>query len=247
MFFIQDYEVRRTKHKGRSIHATADIPAGTIIGDYMGKIIRPEEEDEIGRGLYCMYYSEVATIEADKFADGIHLVNHSCTPNCGMFTFERHCLYYAMRKIFKGEEITIHYAISGPDEECSPCTHKCVCDSPMCLGTMHLPAKVYAEWEAAFTKEEGDTPQKAPVKYGEQLPLLASYPKSVNDLTHYPLFGSLQVPPAVLNVSTLPSIKETRVLIRGTGRTIKIPKLHAVIEGIMNGRHIIRYVRTTHP
>lgn len=246
MFFIQDYEIRRTKDKGRSAYATADIPAGTIIGDYIGTVIRPEEEDEIGRGLYCMYYSEQATIEADKFADGIHLVNHSCTPNCGMYTLHRHTLYIAQRKIFKGEELTIHYAISGPDEECSPCTHKCVCDSPMCLGTMHLPEKVYAIWEKEFTKEEGTSPQKPPVKFGEQLPLLAHYPKTVKDLPHYPIYGSLHVPPAVLDATALPSVKEARALIRDTGRMIKIPKLQLIIEGIMNERHIVRYARSKH-
>jgi hypothetical protein len=82
------------------------------------------------------------------------------------------------------------------------------------------------------------------VKYGEQLPLLEKYPKTVKDLPHYPLYGSLQVPSAVLSASALPPVKEARALIRDTGRTIKIPKLHLIIEGIMNERHIVRYAKS---
>src|SRR5476651_958428 len=101
-------DVRKTEDRGNGVFAKKDIPAGTIIGDYLGKLIREEEEEkyEDEKCFYLMYYSNKASIFPDGKKPGIHLINHSCEPNTYMYTYQGRTLYFALRQIFAGEELT---------------------------------------------------------------------------------------------------------------------------------------------
>jgi len=138
------YEIRDTKEKGKGVFAKKDIEAGTVIGDYLGKLIKFEDEEsyEDKYGLYSMYYNEKATIFADQKSIGIHLINHSCSANCGMFPYGLRCLYFSIRKIFKGEELTVHYGISAPKSRLEK-NYPCSCKSINCIGTMHVSNNKY--------------------------------------------------------------------------------------------------------
>ena len=108
MFLIPEdhWEVRCTKEKGKGIFAKKEIKAGTIIGDYLGKIIKTAEYDldKDKKGLFLMYFTDRASIYPDLKKPGIHLLNHSCSPNCWIYTFKGHTLFFALRKIEPGEE-----------------------------------------------------------------------------------------------------------------------------------------------
>src|SRR5579871_5079449 len=125
MFLLSpDYwEIKKTKNKGKGVFAKKNIIAGTIIGDYLGKIIRKDDEEkyEDKYGFYAMYYHGRATIFPEVKQPGIHLINHSCMPNCYMYTYQGHTLYFALRRIFAGEELTVSYLVSPLDDDCSPC------------------------------------------------------------------------------------------------------------------------------
>jgi uncharacterized protein len=149
------WEIKTTEKKGRGIFAAKDITPGTVIGDYIGRVIKTAEEDTSQKdGLYLMYYHDYASLyPTDIHASGIHLINHSCAPNCWIFTYKGHTLFFTLRKIFAGEELTASYLLS-PDAFCDPCGHTCRCGSAFCTRTMHLPEKQFKKWNA-FAEEQG--------------------------------------------------------------------------------------------
>jgi SET domain-containing protein len=116
------------KHN-RGVFALHPIPGGTVIGDYLGLLIPNEQEAEYesGRDIYMMSYDAELSIWPDQAQPGIHLINHSCEPNCGIVTYQGHSLYVALRKIHPEEELTVSYLLAPIDDECAPCRHACRC------------------------------------------------------------------------------------------------------------------------
>ncbi len=218
---------------GRGIFARKDIAPGTVIGDYLGKVIRGEDEYKYDKKetFYAMYYSDATMIFPDPQNSGIHLINHSCTPNCWMYTYKGHTLYFALRRIFKGEELTVSYLLNPQENDCKPCTHLCECYGVLCFQTMHLSEKRYALWDAYHTRQEKKTkPEK--VQIGKELPALSSYPKNLSDNSIYSLFGSMRKNPQILTNQALPSVRKIRKFIRDSGRTIQFPALRLRVLGI---------------
>lgn len=186
------YEVKHTPNKGKGVFARKDIPAGIVIGDYLGVIINADEEDtyEEKYGFYAMYYTDDLSVFPNLKKNGIHLFNHSCEPNCFMYTYKGHTLYFSLRKIHKGEELTVAYMLAPQDEECNPCTDICKCGSIICSGTIHLPEKLYDKWVAFDEKISKKTDKyMEKVETGQQLLPLASYPKYIPYNSVYALFG----------------------------------------------------------
>lgn len=237
MFLIpRDYwTVRTTKKKGRGIFAKKDIKAGTIIGDYLGKVVKgSSDEIDEDAGLYLMYYHDRACIYPEHKSVGIHLLNNSCTPNCWMYTYRGHTLFFTLRDVFKGEELTISYLLD-PIDTCKPCIHQCSCGSDFCEGTMHLPKERYDKWADFHEKEDAAT-KRVRIRYGKELPKLDNYPKEVPDKHIYTLFGFDKKPAKVLKHKSLPKVKEVRKIIRETGRTIELPHLNLRIYGVLDGK-----------
>ena len=190
MFLIKDdfWQIKATEEKGFGVFAKKEIKAGTIIGDYLGKVIKTAQYDlnRNKNGLYLMYYTDQASIYPNLKKPGIHSLNHSCTPNCWIYTYRGHTLFFALRKINPGEELTISYLLSPLDENCNPCTHKCKCESNYCTGTMHLTQDKYEKWQK-FQNEEKKKNKKAKAVFGKNLPKLSSYPKIIPDNPIYTL------------------------------------------------------------
>jgi|SRR6185369_2514444 len=235
------WEIKTTRKKGRGIFAKNDIAAGTIIGDYLGKVIRTAEEDthEKEGGMYLMYYHDYASLyPVDVKEPGIHLINHSCAPNCWMYTYKGHTLFFALRHIFPGEELTVSYLLS-PDDDCNPCTHECHCESINCTHTMHLSHDFFNKWDE-FEEIQAKKTKRARITYGKPLPRLGQYPKTIPDDPIYTLVGSSHEPSLILKNKTLPSTQELRKLIRETGKTIALPSLKVKIYGIQNDEAIIK-------
>ncbi len=234
MFLIPDdsWEMKETPGMGRGIFAKKDIDAGTVIGDYIGRIVHPEEEEELDKeGIYLMYYHDYASVYPDIKSAGVHVINHSCAPNTWMYTYHGHTLYFALRHIFPGEELTVSYQVSEQDKLCNPCNHICHCSSPICFQTFHLSPKRYAAWAEFHDKEELKT-RREKVKFGEVLPLLSIYPKSIPDNPIYTLFGAPTRHSVKIMDKTIPSRHEIREIIRQTGRTIQFANLNLKVHGV---------------
>ena len=183
MFLISagSWQIKKTKEKGLGIFAKKEITAGTVIGDYLGKVLETAKYDldDDKKGLFLMYFSDEASIYPNLKKPGVHLLNHSCSPNCWIYIHQGHTLFFALRKIRPGEELTISYLLC-PKADCNPCTHVCKCGSKLCTGTMHLPEDKYKKWQKFQNQEKGET--KIPkVALGRNLPKLASYPSVIPD------------------------------------------------------------------
>lgn len=193
MFLISNdfWQVKRTKAKGLGVFAKKEIKAGTIIGDYLGKVIKTAEHDlEKDKGeIYLMYYSDEASIYPDLKKPGTHLLNHSCSPNCWIYIYRGHTLFFSLRKIEPGEELTISYLLDPKDETCNPCIHDCKCSSKFCTGTMHLTKAKYEKWQKFQNQEKKKTKIPKAV-FGKNLPKLSSYPKVIPKNPVYKLLAS---------------------------------------------------------
>ncbi len=182
MFLITNdfWQIKKTKDKGFGVFAKKEIITGTIIGDYLGKVIKTAEYDlEKDRfGLYLMYYSDEASIYPNLKKPGPHLLNHSCTPNCWIYIHRGHTLFFTLRKIKIGEELTISYLLSPKDENCKDCPHDCKCKSASCTGTMHLAQDKYEKWQQFQNLKKKKTKTPKPV-FGKNLSKLPTYPKTI--------------------------------------------------------------------
>lgn len=182
------WEIQKTQNRGRGIFAKKTITAGTILGDYLGKVIKTAEYDhkKDKSGLYLMYYSDEACIYPNLKKPGIHLLNHSCSPNCWIYTYRGHTLFFTLRPIEPGEELTISYLLSPKDETCKNCPHDCRCDSQNCTGTMHLAQDKYEKWQKFQSDQKKKTRTPKPV-IGRNLPKLTTYPTIDPNNPIYPL------------------------------------------------------------
>ncbi|MGH7203901.1 MAG: SET domain-containing protein [Candidatus Levyibacteriota bacterium] len=228
---LDTWEIRITQKKGRGIFAKNTLNPGTVIGDYVGMVINNALDDTREKdGLYLMYYHDRASIyPTDLREPGIHLMNHSCMPNCGLYTYKGHTLFFSLRTIFPEEELTTDYLLS-PDKYCRPCTHQCTCQTILCRGTMHLGTKRFEEWNTFHEAQSKET-RRLPIRYGKQLKPLKTYPKSIPDHPIYNLFGAMRETPLQYAGQTLPIAQELRKTIRETGRIISFPKLNLNVLG----------------
>jgi uncharacterized protein len=181
MFLIGDeyWFVKETSVMGSGVFARKEIAKGTVIGDYIGIVIKTEEYDieSDKRGLYLMYMTDEASVYPDLAKPGIHLLNHSCNPNCWIYVYQGHTLFFAIRDIKAGEQLCISYLLDPKDKYCEPCLHDCVCGAANCTGTMHLTKEKFVLWQNfQDSKKSGGSPN---FSYGTSLPLLSSYPQTL--------------------------------------------------------------------
>lgn len=245
MFLIprNQFQIRKVKNKGRGVFVLSSIEAGTVIGDYLGRVIKAGQEKESDKGLYYLWLNDKATISPDPKKIGVHLMNNSCSPNCAMYPHKGHTLIFATRKVFPGEELTFSYLLDPPPDE-GPCTDNCFCGSPICSGTMHVSQEISDKWSKFVEQKQGKYfKQKIPVKFGEELPRLARYPKKVGDNSIYNLFGSDTKVALTMMENKLSSLKTIRNLIRLHGRKLKFKKINLIILGVMGNVLVIKNLR----
>jgi SET domain-containing protein len=174
------WEIRDTKNKGEGLFTKRTILKGTIIGDYLGKVLHPKDAIVDENNFYLMYYSDNAVISPDLKKPGVHLLNHSCIPNCFLYIYKGHTLAFALKEVKRGEELTIPYLLSPKDEFCNPCLHVCKCGNLKCEKTMHLSKHVYGKWRK-FSKQQAKKTKREKVTLGKELPVLSLYPKKISE------------------------------------------------------------------
>lgn len=179
MFLIDEnfWEVKKTKRKGKGVLAEKEIKKGMVIGDYVGKLIHISkiDFDKEKKNLYLMSYNDEYGIYPDLTKSGVHLLNHSCSPNCFIYKYKDRTLVFASKDIKIGEELTISYLLP-PRKYCKPCPHKCYCQSINCTGSMHLSEKKYQKWQKFQKKIFKNNASKKWL-----LKPLINYPKLVTD------------------------------------------------------------------
>ena len=182
MFLIPTsfWEIKKTKDKGKGVFARKKIPTGTLIGDYMGKLVQLKDVDfdKEKRKLFLMYYNDKLGIYPDLKKPGVHLINHSCSPNCWITKFKDRTIIFVLKNIEVGEELTISYLLP-PKMNCDPCPHKCFCKSKNCTGSMHLTESGHKKWQG-FQNKEGKKDVFKTKRSANGLKPFKKYPKLIS-------------------------------------------------------------------
>ena len=117
------------------IYAVEPIPAKRKVIEYIGeKISRRETKRRAERELnYLFTLDPSSTIDGSVGGSGAEFINHCCEPNLVSRIVKGHILYFTLRDIKKGEELTIDYHFAH-DVEKVPCA----CGASNCRGTINL-------------------------------------------------------------------------------------------------------------
>jgi len=119
------------------LYAGERIPPRRKIIEYTGeKVNRRETKLRDQRKLHYLFtLNSYWTIDGAIGGSGAEFINHCCAPNVRATIFKGHILYFSLRWIEKGEELTIDYNFAK-DVETVPCK----CGSATCRGTINLKA-----------------------------------------------------------------------------------------------------------
>ena len=108
---------------GRGCFAAVALPARRKIGELLGeRIPRREAQRRVAKGgkVRICDLDDRWSIDASRGGDATAYINHSCAPNCFSRVTRGHMLFFALRDIKPGEEITIDYTPSQHPGR--PCT-----------------------------------------------------------------------------------------------------------------------------
>lgn len=132
-----DLDVRYSRIHRWGIYAAEPIPARRKIIEYTGeKINRIETKRRDQRKLHYLFtLNSYWTLDGAVGGSGAEFINHSCNPNVRATIIKGHILYFALRAIEKGEELTIDYNFDKDVEKVV-----CKCGAPNCRGTINLKA-----------------------------------------------------------------------------------------------------------
>lgn len=124
--------VYRSLIHGRGLYSKRDIDAGEMVIEYAGQVIRSVLTDKRERlyesrgiGCYMFRIDEDQVVDATTHGNAARFINHSCDPNCYSKVIavfgQKHIIIYALRKIYKGEELTYDYKFPKEDVKI-PCS-----------------------------------------------------------------------------------------------------------------------------
>lgn len=126
----------RSKIHRWGIYAEEPIPPRRKVIEYIGERInrietkRRSNEREFN---YLFTLDKYWTIDGSVGGSGAEYINHCCEPNLISRIVKGHILYFSLRPIDRGEELTIDYHFSADVEEVA-----CACGAPECRGTINL-------------------------------------------------------------------------------------------------------------
>ncbi|XP_053547271.1 histone-lysine N-methyltransferase 2A isoform X2 [Bombina bombina] len=132
--------VYRSPIHGRGLFCKRNIDAGEMVIEYSGNVIRSTLTDKRekyyeGKGIGCYMFriDETEVVDATMHGNAARFINHSCEPNCYSRVIpidgQKHIVIFAMRKIYRGEELTYDYKFPIEDASnklaCNCGTKKC--------------------------------------------------------------------------------------------------------------------------
>jgi tetratricopeptide (TPR) repeat protein len=124
---------RSTIHR-LGVFADEPIPARRKVIEYAGERISAKEAQRRGNATlnYMFAFAKNVIIDGSTGGTGAEYINHSCAPNLRARKVFGHLLFFSVRAIGKGEELTLDYKYRGVRKEDYPCA----CGAPSCRGTL---------------------------------------------------------------------------------------------------------------
>jgi SET domain-containing protein len=143
--------VRGSSVHGLGVFADEAIPAVTVVLEYTGERISPEEarrREAATPGItYILWYDDEIRIDGAVGGNEARFVNHSCEPNCLIRREEGRAFLETVKPIRSGEELTFDYSFDRDDEKVP-----CRCGAPGCRGFLNQESH----------PEAGESPPKMP-------------------------------------------------------------------------------------
>ncbi|KAF4100669.1 histone-lysine N-methyltransferase 2B isoform X3 [Onychostoma macrolepis] len=132
--------VYRSAIHGRGLFCKRNIEAGEMVIEYAGNVIRSvltdkreKYYDSKGIGCYMFRIDDFDVVDATMHGNAARFINHSCDPNCYSRVInvegQKHIVIFALRKIYRGEELTYDYKF--PIEDANNKLH-CNCGARRC-------------------------------------------------------------------------------------------------------------------
>ena len=131
--------IEKSRINGRGCFATIHFKRGRKIAEYTGERISDLEAQKRARNRRVLRICDIDgrfSLDGARGGNGTHYINHSCQPNAYMRTSYGHVLFFALRDILPGEEITIDY-----EQTLHPNSKRCSCGATKCRGTINKNSK----------------------------------------------------------------------------------------------------------
>ncbi|XP_038135263.1 histone-lysine N-methyltransferase 2B-like [Cyprinodon tularosa] len=120
--------VYRSAIHGRGLFCKRNIDAGEMVIEYAGTVIRAvltdkreKYYDSKGIGCYMFRIDDFDVVDATMQGNAARFINHSCEPNCYSRVINvdgrKHIVIFALRKIYRGEELTYDYKFPIEDDK----------------------------------------------------------------------------------------------------------------------------------
>ena len=125
--------IRKSNIDGKGCFAAVSFDVRRKVGELLGeKISNREAARRVAKGgrVRICELDEHWSIDASRGGDATAYINHSCAPNCFSRVTRGHMLFFSLREIRAGEELTLDY---------TPSQHPgrpCVCGAANCRGVM---------------------------------------------------------------------------------------------------------------
>src|SRR5260370_3331899 len=120
---------------GKGCFAALRFRRGRKIAEYTGERISDLEARRRARQRKVLRICDIDgrwSLDGSRGGNGTHYINHSCEPNAYMRTVYGHILFFALRDIKPGEEITIDYEMTLHSDR-----KRCYCGARSCRGTIN--------------------------------------------------------------------------------------------------------------
>ena len=127
--------IKQSPINGKGCFATIPFLSGKKIAEYTGERISDLEAIKRARKRRILRICDIDgrwSLDGARGGNGTHYINHSCQPNAYMKTVYGHVLFFALRNIDPGEEITIDY-----EQTLHPDSKRCRCGTASCRGTLN--------------------------------------------------------------------------------------------------------------
>jgi uncharacterized protein len=127
--------IKRSPINGKGCFAANMFRRGKKIAEYTGERISDLEARKRARHRRILRICDIdgrISLDGARGGNGTHYINHSCAPNAYMKAVYGHVLFFALRDINPGEEITIDY-----EQTLHPDSKRCRCGAESCRGTIN--------------------------------------------------------------------------------------------------------------
>jgi SET domain-containing protein len=116
--------------------AEQSIPAGEYVIEYTGQLLNRRQHKEVTSGrkyIYTYCLDDYWSLDGAVRGSGAERVNHSCDPNLYAEIRGHRVYFYSLRRIKRGEELTVDYQF---EYDKNPVI--CLCGTKKCRGTINL-------------------------------------------------------------------------------------------------------------